>query len=185
MEENRRDKFDFVPQDVPELFEKHRWKRGTDSARLLQASVHCLSGLVFVLLAKDFAESSWLSWEPELKFAFVALLVVAGIGWLISAASLGLVSYVNLNIFSQGFVLAGSCAAAAYLAGASGLGPVWAVLIFCGFGCAFFELLFGLWRLRRRDAEQLNRLKRLGQVLGLFMAAMTAAGVALFLYFRP
>ena len=120
MEENRRDKFDFVPQDVPELLEKHRWKRGTDSARLIQASLHCLSGLVFVLVAKDFAESSWLSWEPELKFAFVALMVVAGIGWLISAASLGLVSYVNLNIFSQGFVLAGSCAAAAYLAGALG-----------------------------------------------------------------
>lgn len=185
MEDNRRDKFDFVPQDVSELFEKHRWKRGTDSARLFQATLHCLSGLVFVLLAKDFAESSWFAWEPELKFALMVIMLIAGIGFLISAASLGLISYLNLNVFSQGFVLAGSCAAAAYLAGASALGPVWAVLIFCGLGCGSIEVLFGLWRLRRRDAEQIHRLKRLGQVLGLFMAVMTAAGVALFLHFKP
>lgn len=185
MEENRRDQFDFVPQDALELAEKHRWRRGTDSARLFQATLHGLSGVVFLLLSKDLAESSWLPSEPELKLSFIVLLGLAGTGWLISSFALVFLSYLNLNFFSQGFVLAGACAAGVYLAGASGLGPSWAVIIFSGLGCSFFELLFGLWRLRRRDADQIHRLKRLGQVLGLFMAVAVVAGMALVLGFRP
>lgn len=185
MQDVRRDRASHVPQDLSELYAKHRWKRGTNSARLFQATIHLLLGLVALLLSKDFVESSLLSSEAELKFALAALGAVSGCGWVVSSFVHAVESYLDLNFFSQGFVMVGVCASAAYLSGASRLGPVWAILIFAGLGCGFFELIFTLWRVRRRDAEQLHRLKRLGQLMGLCLAFLVGAGLAVFLGFKP
>ena len=185
MQDERKDRASYVPQDIPELYAKHRWKRGTNSARLFQAAIHLLLGLIALFLSKDFVESFLLASEPELKFALAALGVISGCGWVVSSFIHAVESYLDLNFFSQCFVMVGVCASVMYLSGASRLGPVWAVLIFAGLGCGFFELIFTLWRMRRRDAEQIHRLKRLGQLMGLCLAFLVAAGLAVFLGFRP
>lgn len=174
-----------TPQDLGELIDKQWARRSTYSEWLKRALMQSFLGLLFLFASKDFAESNWLQDEPQFKLALVTMGGLAAVGYAIGGVVNGVRSYINLNFLSQCCVLAGGCASALYLTGRSPLGPVWANLIFASFGCAFFEIVFGLWSVRRRDSEPIRRLKRVGQVAGVLMALFVAVGMGLFLAFSP
>lgn len=172
------------PQDLREMGDIALATHPLGTLRMLYAcSAYLFLFALCSLVARDLGGGRTHEDMGEFRVALITVLQVLQAIFLLVTGVNWLVSYWQVNLLTKWFMLLGTASVWIYLHGAPNggipaVGVVMARLSMCLVGALGCELISMVWLLRRRDAERLYRLRRLGQTLGIASAGVMVLWLA-------
>jgi hypothetical protein len=176
MQRNEQGRNEFTlsePQDIFEWLEREKYDAGLRTVRIFfRAAFVLLQALLILAVSWDVQRVLPALGPDRYWVSIVAVLYVASVVGFVWGTYVLASEYWELNLISQGWVLFGFQSVVRYLQGRHSMRWVCSELLLAVVFSGLFEVLFGLWKHRRRDAEEAFRLKRTMQWIGAGAAAV-------------